>query len=107
MNGASPMISTTPPFVLRFSKDERKVFSRIKYQFDLASVNGRFPRRLLSNEPPVRQSEISDCAAAIVASTARVAITDCTNRFIGTKINRTEPVEACSRTRPQTHAPFR
>ena len=109
------MISTTPPFVpsinsgqaLRLSKDERKVVSTIKYQFDRASVNGRFRRRLLSNEPPVPQSEISDCAAAIVASTTTVAITDCTNRCIGTKINRTESVEACSRTRPQTHAPFR
>ena len=28
MNGKSPMISTAPPFVLRFSKDERKVFQQ-------------------------------------------------------------------------------
>jgi hypothetical protein len=28
MNGKSPMISTAPPFVLRLSKDERKVFSK-------------------------------------------------------------------------------
>jgi hypothetical protein len=26
MNGKSPMISHAPPFVLRLSKDERKVF---------------------------------------------------------------------------------
>jgi hypothetical protein len=26
MNGKSPKILTTPPFVLRFSKDERRVF---------------------------------------------------------------------------------
>jgi hypothetical protein len=29
MNGKSPLISTAPPFVLRLSKDERRVFSRI------------------------------------------------------------------------------
>jgi len=29
MNGKSPMISTAPPFVLRLSKDERRVFRRI------------------------------------------------------------------------------
>ena len=29
MNGKPPMISTAPPFVLRLSKDERKVFQRI------------------------------------------------------------------------------
>jgi hypothetical protein len=29
MNGISTTISTATPFVLRFSKDERKVFSRI------------------------------------------------------------------------------
>ena len=28
MNGKSPMISTDPPFVLRLSKDERRVFQR-------------------------------------------------------------------------------
>jgi hypothetical protein len=28
MNGKSPKILTTPPFVLRFSKDERKVFQQ-------------------------------------------------------------------------------
>ncbi len=28
MNGKSPMISTAPPFVLRFSKDERRVFQQ-------------------------------------------------------------------------------
>jgi hypothetical protein len=28
MNGKSPMISEAPPFVLRFSKDERKVFQQ-------------------------------------------------------------------------------
>ena len=28
MNGKSPMISTAPPFVLRLSKDERKVFQQ-------------------------------------------------------------------------------
>jgi hypothetical protein len=60
------MISNTPPFVLRFSKDERKVFSRIKYQFDLASVNGRFRRRrLFQTRPLVPQYEISDCGMII------------------------------------------
>jgi len=29
MNGKCPMISIAPPFVLRFSKDERGFFSRI------------------------------------------------------------------------------
>ena len=28
MNGKSPMISTAPPFVLRLSKDERRVFQQ-------------------------------------------------------------------------------
>ena len=28
MNGTSPMISTAPPFVLRLSKDERRVFQQ-------------------------------------------------------------------------------
>ena len=28
MNGKSPMISTAPPFVLRFSKDERRIFQQ-------------------------------------------------------------------------------
>jgi len=28
MNGKSPMISTGPPFVLRFSKDERRAFQQ-------------------------------------------------------------------------------
>jgi len=28
MNGKSPMISNPPPFVLRLSKDERKVFQQ-------------------------------------------------------------------------------
>jgi hypothetical protein len=28
MNGKSPKILTTPPFVLRFSKDERRVFQQ-------------------------------------------------------------------------------
>jgi hypothetical protein len=28
MNGKSPMISEAPPFVLRLSKDERKVFQQ-------------------------------------------------------------------------------
>ena len=28
MNGKSPIISTAPPFVLRFSKDERRVFQQ-------------------------------------------------------------------------------
>jgi len=28
MNGKSPMISHAPPFVLRLSKDERKVFQQ-------------------------------------------------------------------------------
>jgi hypothetical protein len=28
MNGKTPMISTTPPFVLRLSKDERRVFQQ-------------------------------------------------------------------------------
>ena len=28
MNGKSPMISNAPPFVLRLSKDERKVFQQ-------------------------------------------------------------------------------
>jgi hypothetical protein len=28
MNGKSPVISTAPPFVLRFSKDERRVFQQ-------------------------------------------------------------------------------
>jgi hypothetical protein len=28
MNGESPKILTTPPFILRFSKDERKVFQQ-------------------------------------------------------------------------------
>jgi len=28
MNGKSPTISTAPPFVLRFSKDERRVFQQ-------------------------------------------------------------------------------
>ena len=28
MNGNSPMISTAPPFVLRLSKDERRVFQQ-------------------------------------------------------------------------------
>jgi hypothetical protein len=30
MNGKYPMISTVPPFVLRLSKDERRVFQRIR-----------------------------------------------------------------------------
>jgi hypothetical protein len=29
MNGKSPKISISPPFVLRPSKDERRVFSRV------------------------------------------------------------------------------
>jgi hypothetical protein len=28
MNGKSPMITPAPPFVLRFSKDERRVFQQ-------------------------------------------------------------------------------
>jgi hypothetical protein len=28
MNGKTPMISTAPPFVLRLSKDERRVFQQ-------------------------------------------------------------------------------
>jgi hypothetical protein len=35
MSGKSPMISSTPPFVLRLSKDERGVFSRINFLFRL------------------------------------------------------------------------
>jgi hypothetical protein len=31
MNGKSPKILTTPPFVLRFSKDERRVFQQNLY----------------------------------------------------------------------------
>ena len=31
MNGKFPMISNAPPFVLRFSKDERKVFQQNQY----------------------------------------------------------------------------
>jgi hypothetical protein len=45
------MISTTPPFVLRFSKDERKVFSRIKYNLIL--------RRSTVVSAPVQQSELA------------------------------------------------
>jgi len=29
MNGKTPIISIAPPFVVRLSKDERRVFSRI------------------------------------------------------------------------------
>jgi hypothetical protein len=31
MNGKSPMISIVPPFVLRLSKDERRVFQQNQY----------------------------------------------------------------------------
>jgi hypothetical protein len=31
MNGKSPMISEAPPFVLRLSKDERRVFQQNQY----------------------------------------------------------------------------
>jgi len=31
MNGKSPMISPAPPFVLRFSKDERRVFQQNQF----------------------------------------------------------------------------
>jgi hypothetical protein len=65
MNGASAMISTTPPFVLRFSKDERKVFRRIKYQFDLASVNDCLR--------PGAAVRISDFAMVIGDQTAAVS----------------------------------
>jgi hypothetical protein len=33
MNGKSPIISTAPPFVLRFSKDERWVFQQQLNQY--------------------------------------------------------------------------
>jgi hypothetical protein len=65
------MILTTPPFVLTFSKDERKVFSRIKYQFDPASVKGRPHLRLFSDAPLMLQYEISDYAIVIRSNCGR------------------------------------
>jgi len=47
MNGISPMISTAPPFVLRLSKDERRVFQQnLKWdankKFDFSSYDQSF-----------------------------------------------------------------
>jgi len=50
MNGKCPMISPAPPFVLRLSKDERRVFQQNRYpglaplwqlMFNSASAGGR------------------------------------------------------------------
>jgi len=41
MNGKSPMISTAPPFVLRLSKDERRVFQQNHNHYNLRSGRER------------------------------------------------------------------
>jgi hypothetical protein len=40
MNGKSPIISTAPPFVLRLSKDERRVFQQNHNHISLLNDTG-------------------------------------------------------------------
>ena len=44
MNGKSQMIMTAPPFVLRLSKDERRVFQ----QNPMLKADPRLPNRMLN-----------------------------------------------------------
>jgi hypothetical protein len=49
MNGKSPKILTTPPFVLRFSKDERGVFQQNQMLCTLPGIVARSYSRIDQN----------------------------------------------------------
>jgi hypothetical protein len=48
MNGKSPMISEAPPFVLRLSKDERRVFQQNPFLDDCLRLRAYRNRALLA-----------------------------------------------------------